>query len=122
MRARLAVVSAFAILVLTACGGSGFGTAKNTVAFIPGYAPGASATPMPSSSPVAARERNVVRVALGDTDPQHMYIHLSSTTAPEGQVAFIVTNESTDMKHELVGFQTKTPAGAYAITGFEGDP
>ncbi|MGZ4110543.1 MAG: sulfocyanin-like copper-binding protein, partial [Actinomycetota bacterium] len=63
-----------------------------------------------------------VQVGLDDSSSTQMSITLSSTTAPEGQVAFIVTNESTDMKHELVGFQTKTPAGAYAITGFEGDP
>ena len=51
-----------------------------------------------------------------------MFIHLSSPTAPAGKVTFIITNDSTDMKHELVGFATKTPAGAYPITGFEGDP
>ncbi len=63
-----------------------------------------------------------VLVALGDTSATQMYVHLSQPYAPAGPVAFVVTNESTTMKHELVGFSTKTPAGAYPITGFEGDP
>ncbi|HXJ62310.1 MAG TPA: sulfocyanin-like copper-binding protein [Actinomycetota bacterium] len=71
------------------------------------------ATP-PGSTPVVA--------ALGDTSPTEMFIHMSSPSAPAGPVSFIVSNESTDMKHELVGFQTKTAANAFPITGFEGDP
>jgi uncharacterized cupredoxin-like copper-binding protein len=121
MRARLIGLLAITAVASSACGGSGFGTAKNTVAFIPGYRPGGS-TPMPASSPVTGVERHVVMVHLGDTDAQHMYIRLSQTVAPTGRIAFIVTNDSTDMKHELVGFATKTPAGAYPIAGFEGDP
>jgi uncharacterized cupredoxin-like copper-binding protein len=71
------------------------------------------ATP-PGSTPVVA--------ALGDTSPTQMYIHLSSPSAPAGKVSFIVSNESTTMKHELVGFATATAANAFPITGFEGDP
>jgi uncharacterized cupredoxin-like copper-binding protein len=63
-----------------------------------------------------------VLVSLGDTSATSMFIHLSQPTAPVGKVAFVITNISTDMEHELVGFQTDTPAGAYPITGFEGDP
>ena len=119
MRVRL-VLAAVLALALTACGGPGFGSATNTVAFIPGYSPGASATPMPPSSPVAARGANVVTVALGQTDPQHMYIHMSSTTAPAGKVSFIVTNEDT-RKHEFVVLATKTPAAEFPIVSFEGE-
>jgi uncharacterized cupredoxin-like copper-binding protein len=64
----------------------------------------------------------VVTAELGDTSPTQMFIHLSSPTVTAGKVTFLITNSSTDMKHELVGFQTKTPAADYPISGFEGDP
>ena len=63
-----------------------------------------------------------VLVDLGDTSATSMFIHLSQTYAPEGPVTFIITNSSTTMKHELVGFATKTPAADYPIAGFEGEP
>ncbi len=119
MRAR-SVVAVLFLTLLTACGGSGFGNATNTVAFIPGYTPGASSAPMPPSSPVAAHAKNVVSVDLGQTDPQHMFIHLSSTTAPSGKVSFIVTNTDT-RKHEFVVLATKTPAADFPIVSFEGE-
>src|SRR5207248_2566243 len=58
---------------------------------------------------------------LGDTSPTQMSITLSQNVAPAGPVTFVITNAGT-MKHELVGFQTNTPAGQIPITGFEGDP
>ncbi|MFI5054705.1 MAG: sulfocyanin-like copper-binding protein, partial [Acidimicrobiia bacterium] len=63
-----------------------------------------------------------VTVDLGDTSSTSMFIHLSQDYAPQGPVTFIITNTSTTMKHELVGFATKTMAADYPITGFEGDP
>jgi uncharacterized cupredoxin-like copper-binding protein len=61
-----------------------------------------------------------VSVDLGQTDPQHMFIHLSSTTAPSGKVSFIVTNTDT-RKHEFVVLATKTPAADFPIVSFEGE-
>jgi len=63
----------------------------------------------------------VVDVELGSTSPTSMFIHLSSPTAPAGKVTFVIHN-SDAMDHELVGFATKTPAGAYPITSFDGQP
>ncbi len=62
-----------------------------------------------------------VLVTLGDTSDTKMFIHTSTSVVPEGKVSFIITNSSTTMEHELVGFATKTPAGAYPITSFEGE-
>jgi uncharacterized cupredoxin-like copper-binding protein len=62
-----------------------------------------------------------VTVALGETDPTHMYIHLSQTTVPEGKVSFVVTNESTTETHEFVVLSTKTPAADFPIVSFEGE-
>ena len=50
-----------------------------------------------------------VTASLGQTDPTHMFIHLSQDFAPAGKVSFLITNDDT-MKHELVGFQTATAA------------
>ena len=54
-----------------------------------------------------------VKSTLGDTSSTAMFIHLSQPYAPAGPVTFIITNTSTTMKHELVGFGTKTLAADY---------
>ena len=84
--------------------------------------PGHYAAGMHQDFWVTPQDATPVLVSLGDTSTTSMFIHLSQPTAPAGKVAFIITNDSADMEHELVGFQTDTPAGAYTITGFEGDP
>ncbi|HEX9122049.1 MAG TPA: sulfocyanin-like copper-binding protein [Actinomycetota bacterium] len=106
-------------LVLTACGAAaGTGPEQNTVAFIPGYT--ASGTPSPGVVPVSFVPSRTVTVALGETDPTHMYIHLSQATVPEGKVSFVVTNEG-DHTHEFVVLSTKTPAADFPIVSFEGE-
>ena len=61
-----------------------------------------------------------VQVALGESDPNTMYIHMSQPYAPEGTVSFIVTNEGTET-HEFVVLQTKTAAADFPIVLFEGE-
>ena len=61
-----------------------------------------------------------ITVALGETDPTHMFIDMSQAYAPEGPVSFIVTNEGTET-HEFVVLQTDTPAADFPIVGFEGE-
>ncbi len=117
-----AVVLASASLLLAACSGTVSGATAGTVAFIPGYQPGGG-TPTTSVVPQGyGATSQPILVDLGDTSATQMFIHLSQTYAPEGPVTLIITNSSTTMKHELVGFATKTPAANYPIVGFEGDP
>jgi uncharacterized cupredoxin-like copper-binding protein len=61
-----------------------------------------------------------VTVALGESDPNTMYIHMSQPYAPEGTVSFIVTNEGTET-HEFVVLQSETPAADFPIVSFEGE-
>jgi len=61
-----------------------------------------------------------ITVSLGETDPSHMFIHLSATSAPAGQVTFQVTNEGT-RKHEFVVLSTSIPADQFPIVSFEGE-
>ena len=77
---------------------------------------------MPATPAALSTNPRIVLVNLGETSPTQMYIHLSQPYAPAGKVTFLITNDSTTTKHELVGFHTKTPAGDFPITGFEGDP
>ncbi len=106
-------------LVLSACGGAATSSSQRTVAYIPNYAQGG---PTPTPAVLTSAPSNVIQVSLGDTSPTQMFIHLSQPYAQAGPVSFLITNTSTTMKHELVGFATKTPAADYPITGFEGDP
>jgi uncharacterized cupredoxin-like copper-binding protein len=115
--ARLKLAVAATAVLLAACGAAGAGTASNTVAYIPGYAPGSTATP---TTPVVTAASGTVSVTLGETDASHMYIHVSSAFAPSGRVTFVVTNQGT-MKHEFVVLATKTPAGSFPIVSFEGE-
>ena len=61
-----------------------------------------------------------VTVALGESDPSTMYIHMSQAYATQGPVSFIVTNEGTET-HEFVVLQTETPAADFPIVSFEGE-
>ncbi len=63
---------------------------------------------------------SAITVALGETSPTEMYIHLSSATAGAGKVTFTVTNEGTHT-HEFVVLKTDTPAGDFPIGSFEGE-
>jgi uncharacterized cupredoxin-like copper-binding protein len=61
-----------------------------------------------------------VAVGLGETDPMHMFIDLSTTSAPAGTAAFLVTNQGKHT-HEFVVLQTDTPAANFPIGSFEGE-
>jgi uncharacterized cupredoxin-like copper-binding protein len=113
----LALVAASAML-LTACQDAGSAGDANTVAMIPNYQGGGqSSQPQPQGY---TQPTNVITVALGESDPNTMYIHLSAPVAPEGPVSFIVTNEGTET-HEFVVLQTETPAADFPIVSFEGE-
>ena len=118
MSRKLLVAVASLGLLLAACGGTGTGTALQTVVFLPGYSQGATPTPSPAV-PLSASS-NIVSVALGETDATHMYIHMSSTTVPSGKVTFVVTNEG-QKTHEFVVLATDAPAASFPIVSFEGE-
>jgi uncharacterized cupredoxin-like copper-binding protein len=123
--ARLLGLLVVAVLVLAGCGGQAVGGPAggwSTIAPLPAGVGGAGAGGGPAKPLKTTYPRNVLTADLGDTSPTQMFIHLSSPTVTAGKVTFLITNSSTDMKHELVGFQTKTPAADYPIAGFEGDP
>ena len=109
---------ALAALVLSACGGGGTSSSQHTVAYIPGYTPGGGEQP----ATMLGFEPNdqTITVALGETDAQHMYIHMSQPMAPQGTVSFVVTNEGTKT-HEFVVLQSETPAADFPIVSFEGE-
>ncbi len=69
---------------------------------------------------VAPKGSTPVSVALGESDPNTMYIHLSQPDVPQGKVSFVVTNEGTET-HEFVVLATKTPAAEFPIVSFEGE-
>ncbi|HEV2685243.1 MAG TPA: sulfocyanin-like copper-binding protein [Actinomycetota bacterium] len=107
-RARaLALVAA--VLVLAAC----VKTTTNASSGAYGALPLADATQAPAPS-------HIVNVTLGKTDPDHMFIHLSSDSALSGLVSFIVKNADTE-KHEFVVLKTGTPAANFPVTSFEGE-
>jgi uncharacterized cupredoxin-like copper-binding protein len=99
------------LFVLPACGGS-----KNPVSN-GGFSSIATLPTSETTSPTAA---NVITVALGETDADHMYITLSGNTATTGEVSFVVTNEG-GQTHEFVVIQTDTAASAFEIASFEGE-
>ena len=112
----LALVAASAML-LTACQNAGSAGDANTVAMIPNYQGGGqSSQPQPQGY---TQPTNVITVALGESDPNTMYIHMSAPVAPEGPVSFIVTNEGTET-HEFVVLQTETPAADFPIVSLRG--
>ena len=111
------VLAAAATMVLAACQDAGPASDSNTVVMIPNYQSGGQVQPQPQSY---TQTTNVITVALGESDPNTMYIHMSQPYAPEGKVSFIVTNEGTET-HEFVVLQTKTPAADFPIVSFEGE-
>ena len=62
-----------------------------------------------------------ITASLGETDATHMFIDLSQSFAPEGQVSFIITNDGTK-DHELVALATDTMAADFPIVPFDGEP
>jgi uncharacterized cupredoxin-like copper-binding protein len=113
VRAKAYVGLAVALSILMACSSGKTGVTPggwSTIAALPGASPSAN-TP-PAAGPV--------QVTLGETDPTHMFIHLSATSAPAGKVTFQVTNSGTQT-HEFVVLATTTPADAFPIVSFEGE-
>jgi uncharacterized cupredoxin-like copper-binding protein len=117
MRRALLVVLGGFLLIVPACS-RGSGTVSpggwSTIAALPG----AAASPSPSAVPSPAPSE--VTVGLGQTDPMHMFIHLSSTQASSGRVTFVVTNQDS-ITHEFVVLKTDTPAAEFPIGSFEGE-
>ena len=117
---RISVLSAIAAtaFVLSSCISPGSASDSKTVAMIPNYRGGGpTVQAQPNGYPATS---TVISVELGDSSTTSMFIHMSQSYAPQGPVTFLITNSSTSMAHELVGFLTKTAAGAYPITSFEG--
>jgi uncharacterized cupredoxin-like copper-binding protein len=110
----LAVIS----LLLAACVNEAAGRLQQTVAVMPGYTAGPS--PSPAEAMSFGAVSNAVGVTLGETDPQHMFIQMTTDVAGSGEVSFVVTNEGTKT-HEFVVLATKTPAADFPIVSFEGE-
>ena len=89
------------------------------MAFIAGYQPGGGTVAAVPQGYTAADQPIVV--GLGETDPTHMFIHLSQSFSSEGAVSFVVTNSGTET-HEFVVLRTDSPAGSFPIVSFEGEP
>jgi uncharacterized cupredoxin-like copper-binding protein len=70
---------------------------------------------------VTPKGATAVTVSLGETDATHMFLDLSQSYAPAGEVSFIITNDGAK-DHEFVALQTDTMAADFPITGFEGEP
>ncbi len=62
-----------------------------------------------------------VQVGLNTTSSTQMSIDLSQSVVPQGTVSFLVTNTA-DETHEFVVLATDTPADAFPIVSFEGEP
>src|SRR5437870_992709 len=121
-RAHRAFPPALAICALTLLTGCLSSTANgNTVAMIPNYSSGGQQAAAAAALQGVPANQRVIDTTLADTSPTQMSITLSQDVAPAGPVTFVITNAGT-MKHELVGFQTNTPAGSIQVSGFEGDP
>jgi uncharacterized cupredoxin-like copper-binding protein len=109
---------AMLVFVLVGCGGNSGGKAGGsggfqTIASLPPAS--ASASPASSGPP-----SNLIAVALGETDASHMFITLSTTSAPAGKVTFVVANQG-QHTHEFVVLQTDTPAANFPVASFEGE-
>ncbi len=94
--------------------------ASKTVAFIPGIG---TASPGPALLGYDDPQRtgSVVQVGLNTTSSTQMSIELSQSVVPQGTVSFLVTNTA-DETHEFVVLATDTPADAFPIVSFEGEP
>jgi len=113
MTRKLAIVTLGAVLLLSGCSTK---TAQPPTAggeTTPAQTTAASPTPQ-------AGLGNTVQVSLGETDSQHMVIHISQAGAPSGSVTFIAKNDGT-RKHEFVVLKTDTAAGNFPIVSFEGE-
>lgn len=93
--ALVALVSVFT-LIAAACGGDDGGSA--------GDGGGGAAI-----SPTAGGSGTSIAVTVGETDPENMYLTLSSNSAPAGAVTFSITNEGQKV-HEFVVLKTDTMA------------
>jgi uncharacterized cupredoxin-like copper-binding protein len=70
---------------------------------------------------VTPTDATPVQVGLNTTSSTQMSIDLSQSVAPQGKVSFLVTNTA-DETHEFVVLATDTPADAFPIVSFEGEP
>ena len=117
-RVMAITVLATASMLLSACISPGSAGGAKTVAMIPNYQGGGGAVQaQPNGYPA---NKTVISVELGDTSASSMFIHMSQSYAPQGPVTFLITNSSTTMDHELVGFLTKIGAADYQVSSFDG--
>src|SRR6266581_2031043 len=117
MRTKMYVGLLVTVAMLAAGCSSGKTVGNNggfsTSAALPGSSPSTTpASGAPATGPIA--------VTLGETDPTHMFINMSATSAVAGKVTFLVSNTGS-RTHEFVVLATATPAGAFPIVSFEGE-
>lgn len=55
-----------------------------------------------------------IAVSVGETDESTMYMNLSATTAPAGEVTFVITNEGQE-EHEFEVFKTSAAASDFEV-------
>jgi uncharacterized cupredoxin-like copper-binding protein len=111
-RAGIVLIGA-ALLALVSCRSNKANTTGGGSTLVP-------ISSSPTASPASSSAPNQITVALGETDPQNMFIHTSGTSATAGKVTFVVTNEGTKT-HEFVVLKTDTAASALPIVSFEGE-
>ena len=104
----VAAVAAVAALTLTLAACSSSSSAPT----------GAPTTQAPTTSVSLTTEGTPVGVTVGETDVQHMYMNVDSTTVPAGSVTFSVANEGVK-KHEFVVLSTDVMAADLPLTGDE---
>ena len=102
----LAAVAALT-LGLAACSSSGDGSSST-----------ATDTSSATEAPTTSTEGTPVAVAVGETDVQHMYMNLDSTTVAAGTDTFTIVNEGVK-KHEFVILSTDVLTGDLTMKGDE---
>lgn len=105
----MVIAGLLAVFSLAACGSKSESASADTS--VPTGATGDTAVTAPA-------EGTVVNVALGETDVQHQYMNLDSSSAPAGAVTFQITNEGVKT-HEFVVLSSDTPADQLEMNGDE---
>jgi uncharacterized cupredoxin-like copper-binding protein len=105
----IAMAGVLAAFALGACGSSGDSAKGDTTA------PTGSTGDTASTAPA---EGTVVNVALGETDVQHQYMTLDSSSVPAGAVSFAITNEGVK-NHEFVVLSSDLAADQLEMNGDE---
>ena len=118
---RMALASVLVLLLPSCLAAGQNAAASRTVAYIPNYQGGGTTAPTVLGYDDPSKTGTVVQVGLNTTSPSQMSIDLSQGFAPAGKVSFLVTNTAAET-HEFVVLATDTPADAFPIVSFEGEP